>query len=415
MSKLLANLLQAKDPLFSRALEQLETASGKSGVDVKLTAEIITKFHAKTKSLGLDSNDTTGPELYAALINQAKVHDDHLAKQIGVQDPEDVVEVIDLAVKAINKIKMPRDCWALKDSVARKLLKSMPPQKIMDRLGYKSVDSMIKRENLYEIYGALRFAESSDWLTKFNRQYSDLTPGDFETRQIKLVVMPKDRWDDIAAQFIAKKRHVSTHLKELGVVIILAPTETRMKGITTKVMSLTFHYYNEVRLYSAFFKSQQVKPDFGKIFVDTLNADPPKAAVLAGQHIHWRVIQRYFGKLDHEQHPEIFEPHVQPEDLHWRKAEELLCEIDPELGWWRDLDYIGVMYDDRPITFNLMDVSLSYANHIAYEDRYVYHFRESLWNEVFIRYVGQKIFEDQVLRQLDNNLIAPEQLGLKGR
>ena len=45
---------------------------------------------------------------------------------------------------------------------------------------------------------------------------------------------------------------------------------------------------------------------------------------MAGSHVHWRVIQRYFGKLENEYHPEIFEPHVQPEDLHWRKAEEAL-------------------------------------------------------------------------------------------
>jgi hypothetical protein len=131
---------------------------------------------------------------------------------------------------------------------------------------------------------------------------------------------------------------------------------------------------------------------------------------MAGQNVHWRVIQRYFGKLGDEYHPEVFEPHVQPEDLHWRKAEELMYKLDPELEFWDGLDYVGEMYDGQPLTFNFMDVSLSYSNGISYEERYIYHFREALWNEVFMRYMGEQVLEEQILRQLDNDMIAPENL-----
>ena len=181
-----------------------------------------------------------------------------------------------------------------------------------------------------------------------------------------------------------------------------------MPGITITVMPLLFHYLNEIRLYSAFFKLQQVKPDFAQIVIDTLIADPGEAAIMVGQKIHWRVIQRYFGKLENEYHPEIFEPHVQPEDLHWRKAEHILYEIDPELAWWRDLDYVGVMHQGRPVSLNLLDLAVSYSTQTPYKERAVYHFRESLWNELFERYMGHKVLQDQVLKQLDNNLIAPE-------
>jgi hypothetical protein len=57
-----------------------------------------------------------------------------------------------------------------------------------------------------------------------------------------------------------------------------------------------------------------------------------------------------------------------------------------------------------------MDVSLAYSNGIAFEDRYLYHFRESLWNEVFARYMGEKVLEDQLLMKLDNAIIKPETL-----
>ncbi|MGH9857343.1 MAG: hypothetical protein ACRD4B_05805, partial [Acidobacteriota bacterium] len=114
--------------------------------------------------------------------------------------------------------------------------------------------------------------------------------------------------------------------------------------------------------------------------------------------------------LQDEAHPELFEPHVHPEDLHWRKAEEMLFEIDEQMEFWQDMDYVGLMFDHAPVAFNLMDVSFAYSNSEPYEQRLSYHFRESLWNEIFMRYMGHKNLEDQILKQLDNDMIAPERL-----
>jgi hypothetical protein len=281
----------------------------------------------------------------------------------------------------------------------------------MKHLGYRSIDSMLKRENIAEIYGALRFVEDPKWLIAFNNTYKKLKPTDFETRQIEIYQMPMDRWGKVAEPFIEHKRHNITHLKELGVILMLpVKPSAGLRGITIFTLPLLFHYLNEIRLYSAFFKLKQVQPNFGEILADTLNADPTEAAVMAGQTVHWRVIQRYFGKMEDEYYPEIFEPHVQPEDLHWRKAEEMLYEVDPELGFWRDLDYVGVMHAGRPVPLNLLDMSASFVNQRPYSKRIIYHFRESLWNEIFVRYMGQKNLEDQVLKQLDNSMIAPEKL-----
>ncbi|HSX28637.1 MAG TPA: hypothetical protein VLF60_04275 [Candidatus Saccharimonadales bacterium] len=406
----LRDLLDAEEPLFSQSLRQLEEASGHKGTDVKLTAEIIEKAHQIMATLGLDPADTNGPELFSALNNKLGEQDAHLAKTIGGTDASDVAQMLPLIAAAVAKADIPRDCWVLKKAVAKEFLRHMPPKGIMKILGYTDVAEMLKKEQIGELYGALRFAETSDWLREFNKKYETLTPSDFETRQIEVIQMPKNRWGDIAAHFIEKKRHNITHLKELGVILMLPMKEAFDYGITIKVMALLLHYHNEIRLYSSYFKLQQVKPHFGKIFVDTLNADPDLGPIMAGQHIHWRVIQRYFGKLKDEYHPETFEPHVQPEDLHWRKAEETMYQIDPELAMWRDLDYVALQFEDGPVTFNMMDVSMSYSNKTHYPERNIYHFRESLWNEIFIRYMGHKTLEQQILEQLDNDMIKPEDL-----
>ena len=413
MAKFLRDLLDAKEPLFSLSLKQLEKASGQHGIDTKLIGDITQKAHESMRALDLDHQDTTGPELYQSLIAQVKQHDEHLRQSIGGAPDATVAQLLPLMRQRVLDTDFPRDAWVLKKSVAKNMLRHTPPPNIMKRLGYRSVDSMLKHENLGEIYGALRFAESPDWLNEFNGAYKTLRPSDFEERDIEIVIMPLDRWGDIAEKFIHKKRHNITHLKELGVILMLPVKADHLPGITIWVLSLLFHYLNEIRLYSAFFKLQQVKKDFGKIFVETLIADPDLGPVMAGQNIHWRVIQRYFGKLKDEHHPEIFEPHVQPEDLHWRKAEEELYKIDPELKFWKDRDYVALIHDGRPTTFNMMDVAASYCNQTPYDQREIYHFRESLWNEIFIRYMGQKTLEQQILQQLDNDMIAPEELSKK--
>jgi len=411
MSKMLSELLGATEPMFSLALKQLEDSSGNPTADIRLSAEIMGKVRLKTKELGLDADDTTGKELYYALMNLVEKQEKHLVKQIGGKEGDSPEVLMPLMRAAWEKVDTPKTCWVLKHSVAKKMLKKMPPKSIMKHLGYRSIDSMLKRENLAEVYGALRFAETPDWLNHFNGLYKKLKPSDFETRQIEIVQMSDERWGGITAEFVHKKKHNITHLKELGVILMLPISkDAHMRGITIFTLPLLFHYLNEIRLYSAFFKLKQVQPKFGEIVVNTLIADPAQAAVMSGQTIHWRVIQRYFGKFENEYHPEIFEPHVQPEDLHWRRAEDLLYEVDPELEFWRDLDYVGVVHAGRPLTLNLLDVAASYVNQLPYSKRAIYHFRESLWNEVFVRYMGEKNLEEQVLQQLDNDMIMPEKL-----
>jgi uncharacterized protein (TIGR00730 family) len=168
---------------------------------------------------------------------------------------------------------------------------------------------------------------------------------------------------------------------------------------------------NEVKLYSTFFKLKSKQPYFGKTVVNTLVADPGDASQIVGHNIHWRIIQRYLGKHKEDNISMVaFEPHVQPEDLHWRRAEDLLYELDPELEFWKDRDFVGLIYDGFPVAFNLFDVSFGYSNGESYQNRYAYHFRESLWNEVFVRYMGFKNLAAQVLEKLDNSAISPEKL-----
>ena len=411
MAKFLRDLLDAEEPIFSQALMQLERVSGRQGADARLIGDITAKAHESMRALGLDPANTTGKELYRALDARVAEDNQRVAKIIGASDPDEVRQSIPHMVKAANGVKFNRKVFVLKHSKAKDFLRQMPPQNLMKKLGYDNIEDMFDGEDFDEIYPALRFSEGGDWLNEYNELFKTVTRDDYEERDIRIVVMDHDKYVDLATHFVEKKLHNITHTKELGIIVVVPMHVERMRGLMLKSLPLLLHYMNEVKLYSTFFKLKSKEENFGEIVVNTLIADPGNASQMAGQNIHWRVIQRYFGKLKNESHMEAFEPHVQPEDLHWRRAEDLLYQIDPELAFWKDRDYVGLsMGEELPVAFNLFDVSFAYSNSEPYENRYVYHFRESLWNEIFARYMGLGNLEQQVLQQLDNDMVAPETL-----
>ncbi len=403
--------MAAQEPLFTQSLRELEFITGKKNIDSKLSADILEKISGATRSLGLDVTDTTDRELFHALSDRVREHNENLAESLGSHNDAPIRQIVPKLVEAAQATKVPRSCWVLKKSVAKELLREMPPKKMMKHLGYRSLESMFKNENFSEIYSALRFSEGGEWLNSYNELFQKrVMPSDFETRQIEIIIMDHDKWADLTEEFVHKKKHNITHTKELGTIIVVPMKQTHMRGMALKTLPLLFHYINEIRLYSAFFKLKSTTANFGQTITETLIADTGTGATIANFHIHWRVIQRYFGKLG-EQPPEVFQPHVQPEDLHWRHAAEVLYEISPELKFWSDLDYVARPgTDGNPVSLNLFDVSFAYSNGEKFDTRYFYHMRESLWNEIFMRYMGEPALKQQILEQLDNDTIKPEEL-----
>jgi len=413
MAKFLRDLLDAEEPIFTQALRQLEHASGRTAADTKLIGDIVTKAHENLRQMGLNPAIATGAEVYHGLEARLEQDIKRLVRIIGAEESrsEDVQYLVPYMVKAANSVDFNRRVFVIKHDSAKNILRQMPPKVLMEKLGYTDIEEMFEKEDFSELYTALRFSEGPEWLNKYDELFETVTPDDYEERDLKIVVMDHDKYVDLAAHFVKKKLHNVTHTKEMGVIVVVPMHDKTMRGLVLKTLPLLFHYMNEVKLYSTFFKLKSKKPHFGKTVVSTLVADPGDASQLVGNKIHWRVIQRYLGKHKEDSISTIaFEPHVQPEDLHWRRAEDLLYQLDPELEFWKDRDYVALQYDGFPVAFNLFDVSFGYSNQETYENRYAYHFRESLWNEIFVRYMGFKNLASQVLEQLDNSMIAPEKL-----
>jgi len=410
MTRFLSQALGAVEPVFSQGIQALEHAAGLPSTDIRLTSEVLQRMRGKVAELGLDPGDTTGPELYGMLHERLK-HDEQLLRDtLGIAADAEPNEVVRKVQKTIEAYDMPKKVFALKGSVAKRLLKKKIPKVTMKQLGYRSADSMLKHETVASIYAAALIAEPDAWHRNFRDQYAKLSPSDFETRKVAIVQPSSKRWQELAADYVSSVKHNIVSFPELGAVVLL-PLTHQVDGLAMATLLLILDELNGIRAHSSYAKLQQVRPDFGTIMKRSSMSEPFTAAKLAGQPVPWRMIQRYYATFSHAYHPEIFEPHVQPDDLQWYAGEDVLSAIAPGLAFWKDTQCLGFVHEGEIVSCNALDVALSYCNHLAFADRIVHFVRDNLWHELMMRYLNQENLEAAVHRQLSAEL-APGSLAL---
>ncbi len=405
MCKLLAELTSTDKQVMKEMINRLERSSGDPGVDLRLTGEIYGSLHMKMRGLGLDPKDTTPRELYHSLLNLASLHDQFLADKLGATEPTNPEVVLPLVVRLIERMGAPKHAWAMKASAAKRLLKATPPKQLMKSLHYRSVDSMLKRESPFQLITVARHTEPATWQQKFTESYKKLKSNDFENRDVEVLYLTKGQWPYIGKAYALSHHTNILHTPEAAAIAILPMPSTDLSGITLISLLLVLHYINEIRGQATYWKLHHMHPEFAKRLISDVTSPVVSHATVAGQPIHWRVVHQYYGSQSVNKHPEIFQPHVQPEDMAYRKAEHTLFHFEPALHFWHNTDYVALPQDGQlPVSFNLMDVAINLVNRLPYERRVSYHNRDAVWNELYSRYVGQKALERQLLKQLDQQM-----------
>lgn len=406
MTRFLSEALGAQEPAFSQSIQQLEHAAGRPSADIRLTTEVMQRIHRKIAQLGLDPQDTTGPELYQALQERLRTDDETVRRVIGISDEAHATEIVKKIQQFVEKHDMPKKVFAMKSSVAKRLLKKKIPKNAMKRMGYRSADSMLKHESVGAIYAAAVIAENRSWHKSFQDQYARLTPSDFEMRTIAVCHPATKRWQQLGEEYAASVKHTLLSFPEIGVVVVL-PVAHAVDGLAITTLLLVLDAMNGIRAHSSYAKLQQVKPDFGSIIQRTSVAEPFTSASLAGQPVSWRMIQRYYARFTDSFHPEVFEPHVQQDDLQWHAGEMVLAALEPSLAFWQDTECLGLVHNGAIVSCNVLDVALGYCNHLSFGDRIVHFVRDNLWHELMMRYLNQENLERAVHQQLSLELADP--------
>jgi len=405
----LAKILRTPKDLLLEVSEHLSVLTGKSGVMQDIVesndAEILEALHALKLSPGVNAK-----EMYGALIAKIEA-DDHTLYELFRKPDYSKPEAYKTILGFARDISRVGEGLFLKHEKARELLAAQPPKNIMRALGYETVQELLSKEDLVEVYSALRFLEEAEWLnTVFFKQYDNVTPADFEMRPIEVRVL-SPQWVEPAEKFMKKKHHNLSHLKELGVIFVI-PWTLGHEGETMRMFSLLVHYMHEIEFYSKLFEKFSAAPEtFAEHFISSLRGDiletrPPNTN-------SWLIVQRYLAK-DDENDWRLFWPHVNPEALHWRRAEEDLVRMGmrhnmPGIGFWHSLDWVGDYFGtdagiNALVSFDLVDNAMSLVKRKE-ATKYLYHHQEALWNKIFESYFSKQELSAMIFDQWEDYLI----------
>jgi hypothetical protein len=406
MSRVLAQLMGAAEPAFRAQLQRLEQAAGLPGADIRLMMHIINETRAKIRDLGLDPHDTTGPELYRTLQTRLEGDEARIREALGLQDGASAEAVVQACQKFLSGTKLRTQSFVVKQPAMRALLKKLQPKATMKRLGYRSMDSMLKHEPLPQLLAAAMMVESADWQRKRLEAYKKLKATNFEVRKATFHAPVARHWPELNAEITENWRHNMITLPELGAVVLL-PMQQDLPGLAITTLVLGVQSVNDMRAMGSYLKLQQVRPDFGQIFAESVLTEPLAATELAGEPLPWKVVQWFYGHGHSQYHPEAFEPHVQPEDLAWHEAEDVLTGLHPAMEFWQGGQLLALLDGGQPVSLNLLDVALGVCNKIEYANRIVHHMRQNLGRELLARYLHQDNLQALLLGKLDEQL-APE-------
>jgi len=385
----LAKLLGTTKEKLESLSDEMGEFTGKKGVPERLEEKIAAERQEALKQLGLNGSSSR-KEVLAALAQRVELLEEEAKKVLGEPAMADHAYIQKLFNRAVG-IAKPKKGFFLKEEKAKELFRQNPPQNILAQLKYSSAEELLEKEDLFEVFSALRFLEDRKWQNEvFFAPFKKLTPEDFEERPIVMRVLDPKKWGSEARSFTKKKFHNTTHLKELGVVIVIPVDYT--EGALTRMFSMMFHYLNEVSFYAKYFRMIAEDPaTFSGKFVSALRGDVRESAPDLENIVSWVIMQRYLAK-ENPTDPRLLVPHISPEALHWARASSNLAALaddTPGLSFWKGKAYLCgfTPESDELVSFNFEDNVFSLAANpseaFGEGGQYVYHVREALWNRFF--------------------------------
>jgi hypothetical protein len=403
MTRFLSRVLGAQEPDFGKSIELLEQASGLPSADIRLSAAVANTVRAKIAQLGLDPHDTTGPELYAALQSRVARDEQVVREALDIPPNSNAQVIVSTIAKMLADETRHQTCFGVKITAIKKILKRHPPKATMKILGYRSLDSLLKHEPIPLVISTAQLLESNTWKTVFLNSYSAFGLADFEQRKITVVYPTARRWNKVAELLVARNRHNVVCLKELGSLVVL-PLEADLDALALLTLIFGLDHINDIRTFSFYAKLRQMRPDFGKTIRQVVRTGPMTGVHIAGQPVSWRMIQQFYGRFPHLYRAEIFEPHIQQEDLQWKHAEDILASLHPQLAFWRDTQTLALLHDDKPVSMNIFDAAINRCNKLSFADRAVHFVRDRVWHELMAGYLNHGNLETMLANQVSSTL-----------
>lgn len=382
MAKLLRNLLGSREPMFSLKLRSLEAATGNPKADLSLLSDITAGAGAMIKLLGLDPNDTTPGELHEQLMQKTRIDDAELSRAFG----GDMQKLIQKLTSKAPLTAMP----VIKDSVLKKILQKIPPKKVMQALGFRSTESLLKRAPLEQLLLGAFLLESINWHRSFARDLKSLSPTDITMEKPRVVLInPKliknGRYAQVVALQCAGLVGVPKFANAPGSTILTAALaceglfHLHVRGILLKLSRFQDSCIRQIAHFS--YASPEPVAEIGKISVPWISC--------------YGLISRNLGLQQ-----ELPEGAVEASDFFWASPSQLFPMLDLRVNFWDKSAISGLANAVTPVSLNISDIAHDLYNRVPLSNSTLSAMRRGLHAELLTRYLDKSSQKENILKKL---------------
>ena len=394
MSKLIADLLGMDRRSFEEIVQRLDHMTIRSSIDVRLSAEIITQSREKIRGLGLDPADTTHKELYFALLARAERDGELLRKKLGITDSTKPVDAAAKIANSTQKLLSKEIVISMQPTVVKKILKAVPPKRTMKALKFRSIDSVLKRENPLVLYALAKKLEEKTWHSQVHARLKRLQPRDVKENHIQVLSLPADWLEKLKKQ---PYESVVQSVPEIGSVLIMPSMPLKTKGSVLLTSSLVLQAGERLTVESLPYRTRALTVGYEKLLPDVAAGILDELKPIHGLSITWNAAYKFIAEQGKYSLPDF---EFVLGDLQWEDTETKIAALVPELDYWVNNHYLGLLDGSTIVSMHLVDVAASLVLGRDYGEQVVSHLQSSLWNELQIRYLKHESLEKSVVSQL---------------
>lgn len=378
--KRLSTLIGESEQATRKIVVKLEDLSGYPSEDVRLLSYMAQKTNNKISSLGLDPKDTRSEELLEALKSRCAKDLSSVSQALGITD-----ENLDKrVVEAIEQNLGLQKVLAIKCSSIKKVLKIHSPKKVMKQLKYRSIDSMVKREDIRGIVALAQVLESELWNSKFAHKLGSLKSADYEMRPIALIDLTGGKYG--ATDYA----HSPVTYTPLMAAIQLWPNNIS-KDFSTSLILLALQRQDEIKAESEYLSTQQFRSDFNKTAERLFIAFQPQFLYINKQPV-LDVIGLNQMRLKGNK----------------CSAYDKFISMHPSLLWWKD--GAGLAHQAKyTVSFHLSDAINSLLGNSRIGQHSYHHFSQNLKQDLLRQYSSFEGVKNYISDQFDDTLIALEE------
>lgn len=390
-SRVISSIFDAKEPEFSHSISDLERLSGSNGHDIRVLVDTIHHFKNLSKHLDLDREDTTPQELYHSLVIQSKKDSEKLAERLGVQQSDTSAQVMEKCAAYLAKRTSWRKFWCVKQSVLKKQLKVNSPKKVMKVLGFRSVDSMLKREPAVQTLILSKIIEGASWRKSYIDQAGAMTNSDFDEQKITIRIISPARLVSLKKAEIYLKRII--YSSEESSDIIIAPPSRRFDGDVMFYFDTIINHINGIINRSAFYRFKSLQPDFFET-LKNIRESGFKRVSFINWPIRWSAVMHSIQYQGNHNLAQRLDLNIPMYDLFGLSTEKEMQQF----GIWEK----GLVYSDKSgslVSTHLSDAIINAINKNNFEDSYNEFGKNRLYDELFSRYLVHSEVLDDIFKE----------------